>query len=203
MDGSTNHPHITAILASLKYAYLPFGLAGLAASYAANTKTHLVGLRFWLFVGSVHCPSCRAAETSVVSPTVEGFTDLCLACGASRGDVGIGPVKTSGDGDEAASTEERELVVTKPVIAHLITLSSVIFAVATIGTFVYIAYMHFKIDGPMWEAVVSCAAESPLLLMPLCMVPRLRDAFVSTYATGLPDSSSSDLNTRLLASEIV
>lgn len=74
---------------------------------------------------------------------------------------------------------------------------------AVVGIFGYIVYLHFKIDGPLWAAVLSCVAESPLFVVPLCMVPKLRDALVSIYATGLPDGSSSDLNTRLLASEIV
>jgi hypothetical protein len=62
----------------------------------------------------------------------------------------------------------------------------VIFSAAVIGTFAYIVYQHFKIDGPLWQAVVLCAAESPLFVVPLCMVPKLRDAFVSIYARGLP-----------------
>ncbi|TVT98229.1 hypothetical protein EJB05_56448 [Eragrostis curvula] len=251
-------PHLAAILVSLPYAFLPFGIAGLAAATAAKTRTHLVGcasgcllgeVMFCLIAGGVvvaqgganawivgavtlvilvatvlgwsfafsypkflrciwtsadtsqrqPCPSCRAAENSVVSPTVEGFTDLCLTCGASRQAVDTGVVATSRNIDQ----EARELVVTNPLTAHLITLSSVIFFIAVIAVFAYIVYLHFKIDGPLWAAVVSCAAESPLFVVPLCMVPMLRDAFISIYALGSPDSSRSDLNTRLLASENV
>ncbi|TVT98235.1 hypothetical protein EJB05_56454 [Eragrostis curvula] len=237
-------PHLAAILVSLPYAFLPFGIAGLAAATAAKTRTHLVGCASGCLLGEVMycviaggvvvaqgganawivggvtlvilvaavlgwsfafsypkflrciwtsadtsqrqlCPSCRAAENSVVSPAVEGFTDLCLTCGASRQAVDTGVVTTSRNIDQ----EARDLVV--------------IFSVAVIAVFAYIVYLHFKIDGPLWAAVVSCAAESPLFVVPLCMVPMLRDAFISIYAMGSPDSSRSDLNTRLLASENV
>lgn len=56
------------------------------------------------------------------------------------------------------------------------------FSAAVIGTLILsynTVYLHPKIDGPLWEALESCIAESPL-----CMVPMLTDAFVGINATG-------------------
>ncbi|KAL6652698.1 hypothetical protein ACP70R_011623 [Stipagrostis hirtigluma subsp. patula] len=80
----------------------------------------------------------------------------------------------------------------------------IMFSIATIGIYMYIIYSFFKGDGPLWEAYAFSAAESPLFMIPLCGVPKIRNALIRTYAMGPPPGNTgSDLASKLLADEKV
>jgi len=66
--------------------------------------------------------------------------------------------------------------------------------------FAYVAYSHFRIDGPLWEAFVWTAGEVPFFIIPLCFVPWLRNIFIRTCAAEGPSNStaSDDLSSNLL-----
>ncbi|CAD6260804.1 unnamed protein product [Miscanthus lutarioriparius] len=96
--------------------------------------------------------------------------------------------------------EVPESVVTNPVMARQIRGLFVCYSLAVIAMFAYVAYSHFRIDGPLWEAFAWTAGEAPLFLIHLCMVPWLRDIFIRTYAQ-VPSSDSTgsdDLSSNLL-----
>uniref|UniRef100_A0A0A9BPH9 Uncharacterized protein n=1 Tax=Arundo donax TaxID=35708 RepID=A0A0A9BPH9_ARUDO len=103
-----------------------------------------------------------------------------------------------------AAGEEPQLVVTDPVMAQLITRAAIMFSIALIGIYLYTVYSFLKLDGPWWEAFAWSAAASPLCIAPLCAVPKLRDAFLRTYAMGAPhNTGNSGLNSKLLVSDNV
>lgn len=71
-----------------------------------------------------------------------------------------------------------------------------------IGMFAYVVYLHFRIDGPLWEAFAWSAGEAPLFIISLCLVPKMRAVYISIYADEA-SGSSDDLSTNLLGHENV
>ncbi|KAL6652700.1 hypothetical protein ACP70R_011625 [Stipagrostis hirtigluma subsp. patula] len=221
------NPHARAILVSLPYAFLPFGFAGLAAAIAVKAKPRLFSCASGCLLAELMHPTILASVVVVArhgaDPGIWGvvaviilmnIVPLVLAwsfmmfgypkflrccCCAVNTEEEEEEEETSGNGDKAAA-EEPEPVVTKPEMARLVTISSVVFSAVVIIMFIYVVYVHFKIDGPLWEALVSVAAVSPLFIVPLCMVPMLRDPLVRIYAVSPPDN---DLTSKLLGSENV
>jgi hypothetical protein len=172
------NPHLHAILASLPFAFLQFGLAALAASHAAKTRTHLVGCGSGCLLGEImYCfvaAGVAAAQIGgdkswvvvvagvvtlvILFLTVLGWSLMCsypkvrnlrynrwvLFCPSliaqfsqclnmdytcfvimAVPNMQFYRVTTSGDGDRAAAAQAGEVVVTNPVMAHLINISSV------------------------------------------------------------------------------
>ena len=67
--------------------------------------------------------------------------------------------------------------------------------------FAYFAYLHFRVDGPLWEAFAWSAVEAALFLIPVCFVPMMRAKFISIYAEEPSDNTDSNLSTNLLAND--
>ena len=89
-----------------------------------------------------------------------------------------------------------------PLAAHVL---QVCYSLAVIAMFAYVAYSHFRIDGPLWEAFAWTAGEAPFFIIPLWFVPCLRNIFIRTYAAEGPSDStgSDDLSSNLLGPENV
>lgn len=87
----------------------------------------------------------------------------------------------------------------------LVTYVQVVISLVVIAMYAYVVFVHFSVDGPLWEAFAWSAGEAPLFFVPLCAVLMMRADIISIYSEepSGDTAGSGDLSTNLLGLDIV
>ena len=57
-----------------------------------------------------------------------------------------------------------------------------LFSLMVICMSAYVVFLHFSVDGPLWEVFAWSARDAPLFLVPLCFMAKMRTELISIYA---------------------